>query len=201
MTTTSTPRVQTSVTKTDKKLAALFPNWAPAPSSRSCQIHAGVEKNEDGSKEYSYTKLELLDYSIRGETKRASYNLSATQLRMIADALHGGREAFEMTGDKIFGTPNDEGRSFVNKLVIRRTAKGSKGEVRKLPWYINIDNGSGIPMKTDSGGTFCQSGSFKSTSSIYINLSDEMMCDLIYPAVRFLEVWELTTYLNLTAGD
>lgn len=187
---------QIAVYKTDKKLVELIDKLNPAPVEFYAHMHAqGDEVSGSDRRMYSNIGMTMLDYSEgKGDsTKRAEANLSPDEVRYLFSRCEIGVQTFEFKTDKIFGNPDEKGRAKVVKLVIRRATVGSDGKPRKYPWYIEIENGSGIPQKTAIGGTYCQSGSFMSETKIFTNMSDLDFYKLFNRANRFIEMFEMAT--------
>ena len=166
---------QISVYKTDKKLVELIDKLNPAPLELYAHIHARGDDAGDNRRVYSNIGIILQDYSAgTGQnTRRATANLLPCEVAYIFNQVRLNVVQFDFHTDKIFGTPDaTTGRSQVTKLAIKRANVGSDGKPRKYPWYIEIDNGTGIPQKTQIGGTYCQANSFQSATKVFANLSD-----------------------------
>ena len=183
---------QIGVYKTDKKLLELVDMLNPAPTNMYAHLHARGDAVPGGTKIYSNVRVVLQDYTAGtgASLKRATANLSPEELRYIYSRLYNGVKEFEFRTDKIFGAPDKDGRSMVTKLLIKRGDIGSDGKPRRYPWYVEIENGTGVPAKGASGGTYCQSGTFASTAKIFINISEIDFFKLFCQAVSFLNVWE-----------
>ena len=82
-----------------------------------------------------------------------------------------------MKQEKIFGTPDKDGRARVTKLRVIRAETGKDGKKRTYPWYVEIGNGTGMKVKTEKGGFYIKGDSYKeegkvlSISMIWISLS------------------------------
>ena len=185
---------QISVYKTDKKLVELIDKLNPAPVELYAHIHARGDDAGDNRRVYSNIGIILQDYSAgTGQnTRRATANLLPSEVAYIFNQVRLNVVQFDFHTDKIFGTPDaTTGRSQVTKLAIKRANVGSDGKPRKYPWYIEIDNGTGIPQKTQIGGTYCQANSFQSATKVFANLSDLDFFKLFCEADKYITAWEL----------
>ncbi len=81
-------------------------------------------------------------------------NISPDESDFILSRLTAGFPVFEFKQDKIFGVPNDKGYAQVTKFRLQRAAADASGKPRTCPWYIEIENGLGIPQKNSNGGTY-----------------------------------------------
>ena len=185
---------QVAVYKTDKKLIEIIDKLSVAPYTLYGHLHAQGDDVE-GMKMYSNFGVVIQDYSAgKGDSMlRAKANISPDELRYICTRMNACVKTFEFKTDKIFGTPDESGLSTVTKLTIRRAETNQNGEVRRFPWYVEIENGRGKPQKTTTGGTYCASGSFVSDSKLYVNMSDLDFFKLFDKAERFLRVFESTS--------
>ena len=92
---------------------------------------------------------------------------------------------------------DEEGAIRVNLIAtsvekdMRVRIVGPDGKPRKYPWYIEIENGTGIPQKTQIGGTYCQANSFQSATKVFANLSDLDFFKLFCDADKYITAWEL----------
>ena len=184
---------QIAVYKTDKKLVELTDKLNPAPLELYAHIHAHGDDNGTGQRIYSNIGVVVQDYSAGtgANTKRASANLQPDEVQFIFSRVQNCVESFEFHTDKIFGLPDQNGRSQVTKLTIKRGNVGADGKPRKYPWYIEVENGTGIPQKTQIGGTYCQANSFQSATKVFANLSDLDFFKLFCEADKYITAWEL----------
>lgn len=184
---------QISVYKTDKKLVELIDKLNPAPLNLYAHIHAHGDDTGDTRRMYSNIGIILQDYSAGTgkNTKRATANLLPSEVAFIFNQVRLGVVQFDFHTDKIFGTPDASGRSLVTKLTIKRANVGLDGKPRRYPWYIEIENGTGIPQKTQIGGTYCQANSFVSGTKVFANLNDLDFFKLFCDADKYVTAWEL----------
>ena len=177
---------QIVVYKTTKKLLELNEKLKIANVENYAHIHADGDMNENGRKQRSCIGMKLQDYSKKGNTIIVTANISPEEA-----CVNRGEKVFEFEQMKIFGEPDKNGNSKVTKLTIKRNTIGSDGKVRKLPWYIQIENGVGIKIKSQTGGSIMKSGSYQKGNMVFINLSDIDFYKLFYRTVRYVHVWEL----------
>ena len=117
-------------------------------------------------------------------------NISPEEAKFILSRLTAGFREFNYQQDKIFGEPDPAGYSKASKIRIIRAVKDSKGNARKLPWYIEIENGKGIPQKNSTGGTYMKANSFLSEGKAYTNLSDLDLFRLLSRVSSYIDSWE-----------
>ena len=146
----------------------------------------------------SKIKLMIQDRTDENNKKFASFNLSFPQLHTVSQAsdmaMFGQLSDWKMeTEPKIFGEPDKDGYSQVTKLQLGRAEKDSQGRPRKYPWYIMIENGRGIkkPGKI-KGSYYLDQASYKCDTSVYVNLRDADMKEMMYWTNRFIEVFSMT---------
>jgi len=111
---------------------------------------------------------------------------------------------YEFTGDKI--TPikgqKDKGRvtkltiSFKGEKEIKKTVNGSSEpttvvEEARYPWTIQIENGTGVPEETNTGGTACKKGTFKKEAGVFIQLTNADFQDAMLRVVSFIDTFEI----------
>ena len=101
-----------------------------------------------------------------------SANISPEQVKFFLSRIEAAIESYSFSEEKIFGSPDKSGYAQVTKFKLIRATKDAKGNIRKLPWYIEIENGKGIPVQNASGGTYMKPNSFVSTGKAYANMSD-----------------------------
>ena len=73
--------------------------------------------------------------------------------------INAGFSEYTFQQEKIFGQTDEKGYAQVTKVRFIRALKDSKGNARKIPWYVEVENGKGIPLKNATGGTYMKSGS------------------------------------------
>ena len=188
---------QITVYQTDKKLIEFLDKLRSASVANSPHLHADSERMEDGRRRISCIGITMLDYSGGiGENKicvRA--NLSPDTVLYLFEHIRTNEMWFSFTEDKIFGSPEADGRMQVTKV---RIVHGDPSK-RKLPWYIEVTNGTGIGQKNKVGGTYMQAGSFMGQARVYINLSDRDIFQLFSRTTRFIAAWEAAVCPSLVS--
>lgn len=122
-------------------------------------------------------------------------NLSPDTVLYLFEHIRTNEMWFSFTEDKIFGLPDADGRMQVTKV---RIAHGDPSK-RKLPWYIEVTNGTGIGQKNKVGGTYMQAGSFVEQAQVHINLSDRDIFQLFSRTSRFIAAWEAAVCPSLVS--
>ena len=155
-------------------------------------IHADGEPTDSGPKKHSLIGILMKDYSNGTGDKAVTVtaNISPEEAKFILSRLTAGFQEYTYTQDKIFGEQDAKGYSKVSKVRILRATKDSKGNPRNLPWYIEVENGKGIPMKNASGGTYMKPKSFVSEGKVYANLSDLDLFKLLSRVSSYIDSWE-----------
>jgi len=168
----------------DKLKAASIPSYA--------HIHADGETGPSGQKVHSLIGIQMIDYSDGTGTnsKIVNANISPEQAKFILSRITAGFQNYTFQQEKIFGAKDKDGFSSVTKVRIIRTAKDSKGNIRNLPWYVEVENGKGIPLENTNGGTYMKSGSYVRTNIVNANLSDLELFQLLSRVSSFIDAWE-----------
>jgi len=183
---------QISVYKTSKKLIEFNDKLNIAPIASYAHIHAQADDMGGGKKLYSNIGVVLQDYTtgVGEKTVRVSANISPDEAQFIFSRVQMGVESFDFKQEKIFGAPDKNGKSIVTKLRVLRASTDSKGQTRDYPWYIEIENGAGVPVKNASGGIYCKGKSFISASKVYININDLDFFKLMNRVSQYITAWE-----------
>lgn len=183
---------QIAVYKNSKTLVELQDKLKVASMYSYAHIHADGEIGEDGRKMHSLIGILMKDYS-KGTGNNAvtvTANISPEEAKFILSRLTAGFLEYTFQQDKIFGEKDAKGYSKVSKVRIQRATKDSKGNIRKLPWYIEVENGKGIPQKNANGGTYMKANSFVSEGKVNANLSDLDMFKLFSRTSSYIDCWE-----------
>lgn len=185
---------QITVYKTDKKLIEFIDKLKPAPTDYYAHIHSFGDKDEDGVKQISCIGITLQDYTAgTGENiKRVTANISPDEAEYIYIQIKNGVTEFSFAQEKIFGEPDQNGKSKVTKLRILRASHGSDGKPRKYPWYVEVANGTGEKAKTEKGGIFIKSNSYQEDKKVYLNLNDIDFFKLFSRVSKYIIAWEAT---------
>ncbi len=183
---------QIAVYKNSKTLLEFQDKLKVAPINSYAHIHAGGETGADGRRTHSLIGILMKDYS-KGTGDRAvtvCANISPKEAKFILSRLTAGFSEYTFQQDKIFGDKDEQGYAKVSKVRIIRATKDSKGAARKLPWYVEVENGKGVPQKNANGGTYMKPNSFVSTGKVYANLSDLDLFDLLSSVSSYIDCWE-----------
>ena len=183
---------QITVYKTAKKLVEFLDKLKPAPTEYFAHIHSFGDKDEDGYRQISCIGILLQDYSkgVGNDVVRVSANISPDDAAYILLQVKNGVEEFELKQEKIFGETDKSGRATVTKLRIKRAPRGKNGEIRNLPWYVEIGTGTGVKVKSDTGGYFIKGESYKEEKKVFINIGDLDFFKLMNRVTRYIDLWE-----------
>ena len=183
---------QIAVYKNSKTLLEFQDKLKVAPINSYAHIHAGGETGADGRRTHSLIGILMKDYSKGTGDKAVTVcaNISPKEAKFILSRLTAGFQEYSFQQDKIFGDKDEQGYAKVSKVRIIRATKDSKGAARKLPWYVEVENGKGVPQKNANGGTYMKPNSFVSTGKVYANLSDLDLFDLLSSVSSYIDCWE-----------
>lgn len=183
---------QIAVYKNSKTLLEFQDKLKVAPIASYAHIHANGEKGADGRRMHSLIGILMKDYS-KGTGDNAvtvCANISPKEAKFILSRLSAGFSEYTFQQDKIFGDTDDKGYSKVSKVRVIRATKDGKGNARKLPWYVEVENGRGIPQSNANGGTYMKPKSFVSAGKVYVNLSDLDLFNLLSSVSSYIDCWE-----------
>ena len=180
---------ETAVYKTDKKAVIAKPKLNV---SNTAALHADGKKDDNEKRTYSLIGLTLLDYSKdKEQTEHVSFNLSPEQVAFWYERCRIGHKTFELKQDKIVAAnKTDDGRSPVYKLTINRSDTGYDGKPSRYPWYICIEEGTGIAQANDNGSYMIARNSYQMTKKAFINLNDIDMFTFLHKTMRYVNAWE-----------
>ena len=183
---------QIAVYKNSKTLIEFQDKLKIASIGCYAHIHADGEPGADGRRRHSLIGILMKDYSngTGDQAVTVTANISPEEAKFILSRLTAGFREFNYQQDKIFGEKDSEGYSKASKIRIIRAVKDAKGNARKLPWYIEIENGKGIPQKNSTGGTYMKANSFVSEGKAYTNLSDLDLFRLLSRVSSYIDSWE-----------
>lgn len=172
---------QIAVYKTGNYLVELNSSMKPAVNYFEAHTHAMGTKYTDGSgeekkEENSLIRINILDYSQKkrgGGNVLVYYNVEPERIMWYQSRAELGFVNFSDTGQKIFGnTTGKPGYSIVTKLTVARYPADEKGNPRRYPWLIQIENGAGIKEKSRSGGWQIKYGTYVKEEEAKAWLSD-----------------------------
>lgn len=183
---------QIAVYKNSKTLLEFHDKLKVASIYSYAHIHADGEDNGDGRKKHSLIGILMKDYSGGTGDKAVTVkaNISPEEAKFILSRINAGFSEYTFQQEKIFGQTDEKGYAQVTKVRFIRALKDSKGNVRKIPWYVEVENGKGIPLKNATGGTYMKSGSFVSTGRVYANLTDLDLFRLLSRVSSYIDAWE-----------
>ena len=147
---------QIAVYKNSRTLLEFQDKLRVAPIASYAHIHAGGETGPDGRRTHSLIGILMKDYS-KGTGDRAvtvCANISPKEAKFILSRLTAGFPEYAFQQEKIFGDKDEKGYAKVSKVRIIRATMDGKGAERKLPWYVEVENGRGIPLQNGKG--ICQ---------------------------------------------
>ena len=100
---------------------------------------------------------------------------------------------YKWSQQRIHETKTDaqSGLAPVQTLTVERMHKASDGSPQRNPWKIQIENGYGVPQKTQNGGTQIKPKSYQRGSYAFMMISEEDMFCLFHDTQRFIELWEM----------
>lgn len=183
---------QISVYKNSKTLVEFQDKLKVASLEYYAHIHADGEPTDNGPKKHSLIGILMKDYSNGTGDKAVTVtaNISPEEAKFILSRLTAGFQEYSYSQEKIFGEQDAKGYAKVSKVRIIRATKDAKGNARNLPWYIEVENGKGIPLKNASGGTYMKPKSFISEGKVYANLSDLDLFKLLSRVSSYIDSWE-----------
>ena len=163
---------QIAVYKNSKNLVEFRDKLKVASLECYAHIHADGEATED-----SWKRTSLI-------------GISPDESKFVLSRLNAGFPTFEFKQDKIFGTPDANGYSSVTKLRLQRAATDKAGKPRNCPWYMEIENGKGIPQRNSNGGTYMKPNSYISEKKVSANLTDLDLFKLLNRVSSYIDAWE-----------
>lgn len=183
---------QISVYKNSKTLVEFRDKLKVASLESYAHIHADGEISDNGPKRHSLIGILMKDYSNGTGNKAVTVtaNISPEEAKFILSRITAGFSEYTFQQEKIFGDKDASGYSKVSKVRIIRATKDAKGNPRNLPWYIEVENGKGIPLKNATGGTYMKAKSFISEGKVYANLSDLDLFKLLSRVSSYIDSWE-----------
>ncbi len=184
---------QISVYKTGKALLEFNDKLNTAPEESYAHIHA---KGEElfGVKQYSLIGMVLQDYSkgTGDKTVRVTANISPEQALFIYSRILVPVKDFYFYSEKIFGNPDKDGYAQMAKITIKRSPNGTDGKPSRYPWGVFIENGKGIPQRSEIGGVYAKKDSYVCTAKAGIYINDEDFFTLFSRVESFIKVFEMT---------
>ena len=183
---------QIAVYKTSKSLIEFLDKLRVGTIQEYAHIHATGDQVEDGRKIVSLIGIRMLDYTkgTGDKSVMVQANISPDEADFILSRLNAGFPEFEFRQEKIFGDPDATGYSQVTKLRILRAMTGSDGKPRNYPWYVEVENGKGLKMKSSTGGAYIKPKSYQCMAKVYVNLTDLDLFKLLNRVSHYIKAWE-----------
>lgn len=142
---------------------------------------------------YSKIHVVALDYSqgTGDKTVIVEANIDPEKMKYLAHAiLHG--QLTRWSEQKILAhRTNENGESRVTIVTIEYNEKMNS------PWIIQIENGMAIPVKTATGGTMAQKGSYRREKAVRVFISDEHMKTMMLQVLDYIRAWEIAVLPSL----
>lgn len=183
----------------NKAVIELMNKFVPAKPGLASHLHmAPADKTDsEGYTPTSRVGINLVDYA-KDKSVFVQENLSPSQLKELyyEAILKRNDYSFSGNGQKIFGTPDENGYSTVRSIQIIRQGsymdKRTNQVVHKnYPWAIKVQNGRGVKeVNRNTGGTSIKKGSFICDKEVSINMTDGDFFALINEAVTYMTAWE-----------
>lgn len=130
-------------------------------------MHAEGMEDEEGT---SLIRFVMVDYSKGKKSVSVYANVAPEYVKYFFVQMLRGVEEFSFSQQKIFQKSPDSLEGAVTYFMISRHEYNSSGEKRNYPWYVEIQNGTGIVEKTRNGGQHCKKGTYevKKRAAIYM---------------------------------
>lgn len=180
---------QISVYKNQSALLELNNCMRPACSLFPWHIHAQGEEGEGG---YSLIRAVMVDYSRKDSSISVYANLSPELVKYLFAQMQRGVEEFSFFQQKIFHDRDvaDKNAGIVTCFSIRRNTFDSAGNERRMPWQVEIQNGTGRLAHNRNGGQFCEKGTYRKEKAVSVSLKDEEIFMLFARADAVIRVFE-----------
>lgn len=160
---------QISVHKGKGSLLELNNCMKPASPWFPWHMHAEGMEDEEGT---SLIRFVMVDYSKKKENVSVYANVAPEHVKYFFIQMVRGVEEFSFSQQKIFRESPDSQKGTVTYFSISRHEYNLNGEKRNYPWYVEIQNGTGIVEKTRNGGQHCRKGSYEVKKKAAIYLTD-----------------------------
>lgn len=154
---------------------------------------APVESASSLHSPFSKIRVVALDYSqgTGDKTVIVEANINPEKMKYLAHSILSGTLT-KWTEQKILAhRKNERGESRVTIVTIEYNSQ------MKSPWIVQVDNGMAIPVKTASGGTMAQKGSFRKEKSVRLFISDEHMKTMMLQVLDYIRAWEIAVLPSL----
>ena len=173
---------QVAVFHGNKKLVEILNFMNPPTKNFPSHLYADGDE-ENGKKVTSKMRIQIVDYSNKGNNVVAHYNMEPDDVAYFFQCIKF--RTANIKREKIFGDN-------VTKLSIGFFATDNDGKPRNYPWFIGIENGKAESAKSSTGGTYIKPGTYKAEKKMSIFLSDADMYKLFWRASMCVEKFILT---------
>lgn len=162
---------QIGVYKTNTSLLELNNCMRPASRLMPWHIHAEGRKDEGG---YSLIWAVMVDYKERENSVSVYANLAPELVKYLYAQMQLGVKEFSFFQQKIFqGENRRSGEGIVTCFSISRHVADSAGRARRMPWSVEIQNGTGRIAHNRNGGQFCEKDTYRKEKAVSVSLKDE----------------------------
>lgn len=162
---------QIGVYKTNTALLELVNCMKPASVLVPWHIHAQGREDEDG---YSLIRAVMVDYSRKDNSISVYANLHPEQVKFLYEKIRQNTEEFSYFQQKIFRMDGEDPKQgIVTCFSITRHVYDGNGKERRMPWTVEIQNGTGRIAYNRNGGQFCEKGSYRMEKKVSVSLTDE----------------------------
>lgn len=173
----------------DESSSTISKDWvfSVAPTivaANSSEPYKGMDQRQTSM------QLRLMPYDKSGGGARSKFNITWPQFDTLAKAVELAQcgllnewDIAEACGDpftRIFGEKDAQGLCQARILTLKRQPVMRDGSKARLQWYIEIKNGRGVKVETQTGGAYMKPGSFVETSKCSARLSDGQMKDHMF---------------------
>lgn len=180
---------QISVYKNQSALLELNNCMRPASGLFPWHIHAQGAEGEGG---YSLIRAVMVDYSRKNSSVSVYANLSPELVKYLFAQMQRGVEEFSFFQQKIFHDKEAkvEDAGIVTCFSIKRNAFDAAGNERRMPWQVEIQNGTGRIAHNKNGGQFCAKGTYRKEKAVPVSLKDEEIFMLFARADAVIRAFE-----------
>ena len=179
---------QIGVYKTQSALLELNNCMRQASGQFPWHIHAQGLSEEGG---YSLIRAVMVDYSDRDKSFSVYANLSPEMVKYLYEQIKQNMDDFFWSQQKIFHEKDaapEEGA--VTCFSICRHRYDATGKERRMPWTVEIQNGTGRIAHNRNGGQYCEKGSYRKDKGVSVSLKDEDIFGLFARADAVIRAFE-----------
>lgn len=179
---------QISVYKTQSALLELNNCLSPASGCVPWHIHAEGRRDESGR---SLIRAVMVDYSDKRNSVSVYANLSPELVKYLYERIRQNRDDFTWFQQKIFHEKDAAPeKGIVTCFSISRHVHDAEGKERRMPWTVEIQNGSGRIAHNRNGGQYCEKGSYRKEKAVSVSLRDEDIFTLFTRADAVIRAFE-----------